>query len=291
MRKLVVFFKASCPVLSVFFLICYAAHIAYGQQAPDLPDSVHMQLLSGLYISFPHKIISIDGIKKTSPKALPVHATSFTDTTAALLQLLSASYKDSTAATDSILFSGTGTAEDSGSKADIGESYKLVGNRRPISVIDDGLDPLISKYAQMISLDPTDFVNFSLYNFIEQWYGTRYRFGGTDNTGIDCSAFSKRLYGDVYKTGIDRNSRQQRRHSEQIGEDEASEGDLVFFRMHHLRVSHVGVYLANGYFVHASRSRGVVISSLNDRYWQRRFAGCGRIEKQERTTTESGAMQ
>lgn len=290
MRKLVVFFKASCPVLSVFILICYAAHMAYGQQVPGLTDSVHMQLLSGLYISFPHKIISIDGLKKTSPTGLPAPPISFTDTTTALLQL-SVAYNDSTATGDSILFTGTNTAEDSGAKADNAESYKVIINHSRISVTGDGLDPLINKYAEMISLDPSDIVNFPLYNFIEQWYGTRYRFGGTDNTGIDCSAFSKRLYGDVYKTGIDRNSRQQRRHSEQIGEDEAGEGDLVFFRMHHLRVSHVGVYLANGYFVHASRSRGVVISSLNDKYWQRRFAGCGRIERQERVTTESGAMQ
>lgn len=152
-------------------------------------------------------------------------------------------------------------------------------------------EPVINKYAEMISLEPAELNSYSLYKFIDDWYGTSYRFGGTDNTGIDCSAFSQKLYGNVYNTAILRTSHQQHRNCERIDEEEAAEGDLVFFRMHHWRVSHVGVYLANGYFVHASRSHGVTISSLNDRYWHRRLAGYGRMERPEPENTESGAMQ
>ena len=156
----------------------------------------------------------------------------------------------------------------------------------------DPLDPLISKYADMISVDPVDINNYPLYRFINQWYGTRYRWGGDDNTGIDCSAFSQKLYDKVYSIDIYRTAKQQHRNCERIKDaNDAEEGDLVFFRIHHFRVSHVGVYLANGYFVHASRSQGVVISNLSSKYWHRRYAGCGRIEKEDKSTYESDSLQ
>ncbi|MFI5196847.1 MAG: C40 family peptidase, partial [Chitinophagales bacterium] len=159
-------------------------------------------------------------------------------------------------------------------------------------LFEEPLDPLISKYAEMISVDPVDINNYPLYRFIDQWYGTRYRWGGEDNTGIDCSAFSQKLYGKVYSIDLYRTAKQQHRNCERIKDPEdAEEGDLVFFRIHHFRVSHVGVYLANGYFVHASRSQGVVISNLNSKYWHRRYAGCGRIEKEDKATYESDSLE
>jgi len=154
------------------------------------------------------------------------------------------------------------------------------------------MDTVISKYAQMISVDRSEMSNFNLYLFIDEWYGTRYKWGGTDSTGIDCSAFSQKLYGKVYGVDIFRTARQQHHHAERVKyPDDAIEGDLVFFRVHSLRVSHVGVYLANGFFVHSSSSKGVVISNLNDKYWRRRFAGCGRIPKEEKSITESDYLQ
>ena len=156
--------------------------------------------------------------------------------------------------------------------------------------MEESLDPLIAKYAGMISVDPQEINNYPLYRFIDQWYGIPYKWGGDDNTGIDCSAFSQKLYGSVFRVEIDRTARQQHRSAERIKDPEnAAEGDLVFFRMHHVRVSHVGVYLANGYFVHASRSQGVVISNLSSKYWHRRYAGCGRVEKEDKGAYETGS--
>ena len=144
---------------------------------------------------------------------------------------------------------------------------------------------LVSKYAGMINVSPKNINNYPLFRFIDDWYGTEYRYGGTDNTGIDCSAFSQKLYGQVYGIELERTAREQRREAERIKHpDDAEEGDLIFFRARRFRVSHVGVYLANGYFVHASSSQGVVISNLNNRYWKRRYAGCGRIAKEEPAT-------
>jgi lipoprotein Spr len=118
--------------------------------------------------------------------------------------------------------------------------------------------------------------NKSLYTFIEEWYGTPYRFGGTGKSGIDCSAFTRELYGDVYNMELLRTSIEQFSSSSFIPKEELKEGDLVFFKIHSKRISHVGVYLYDGKFVHASVSQGVVISDLSDSYWVRYYAGAGR---------------
>jgi len=117
--------------------------------------------------------------------------------------------------------------------------------------------------------------NVSLFGFIEEWWNTAYRYGGTTKKGIDCSAFTGLLLSTVYFTGVPRTAREQYASSEKINRDEMQEGDLVFFNTRG-GVSHVGVYLANNYFVHASTSRGVTISNLNDNYFGKRFIGAGR---------------
>jgi len=119
--------------------------------------------------------------------------------------------------------------------------------------------------------------NKSLYTFIEEWYGTPYRFGGTGKNGIDCSAFTRLLYEEVYNMDLLRTSVEQFSNALYIRRDELKEGDLVFFKIRSKRISHVGVYLYDGKFVHASVSQGVVISDLNDAYWTRYYAGGGRV--------------
>ncbi len=123
--------------------------------------------------------------------------------------------------------------------------------------------------------------NMGLYSFIEEWYGTPYRFGGTSKTGIDCSAFVRTLYENVYSLSLTRTSRDQFAATMRLKDKaELKEGDLVFFKIRSRNISHVGVYLSDGKFVHASSSRGVVISDLNDHYWVRYYAGGGRIGDQ-----------
>lgn len=137
-----------------------------------------------------------------------------------------------------------------------------------------------TKYAEMLRVLPQAITNMSLYSFIDEWYGVRYHLGGTDKTGIDCSAFVQRLYEQVFKTSLVRTAFEQFNFCRLVF-DTASlkEGDLVFFRIHSRRISHVGIYLMNNFFVHASSSHGVMISSLTDGYWQRYFAGAGEVPK------------
>lgn len=118
--------------------------------------------------------------------------------------------------------------------------------------------------------------NMKLFHFVYDWIGTPYHFGGSSRKGIDCSAFTKELYSEVFNLDIRRNSRDIFSMVSPVSKDELKEGDLVFFKIHSRRISHVGVYLGNGRFAHAS-SRGVAISSLSDAYYSRYFYKGGRL--------------
>ncbi|GAA4455509.1 MAG: NlpC/P60 family protein [Chitinophagaceae bacterium] len=136
------------------------------------------------------------------------------------------------------------------------------------------------KYANMLGVLPQVLTNDLLYDFIDEWYGTRYRLGGTDKRGIDCSAFVQRLYERVFNISLLRTAAEQFHLCQSIWDkEELREGDLVFFNIHNKRISHVGIYLINDYFVHSCTSSGVMISRLTDAYWRRYYAGAGRIPK------------
>ncbi len=137
------------------------------------------------------------------------------------------------------------------------------------------------KYAEMLGVKPKEITNYTLYQFIDRWYGANYRMGGCSKSGIDCSGFAQKLYGEVYGVDLLRTASEQYSNCKRIKHSkDAEEGDLVFFhvRSRH-RISHVGIYLANDYFVHASTSGGVMISNLNEEYWHKYFAGAGKIPK------------
>jgi len=134
------------------------------------------------------------------------------------------------------------------------------------------------KYASLLGVLPTTISNYTLYHFIDDWMGVRYKLGGNSKTGIDCSAFVQRMFETVFCMDLLRTAREQFANAHLIRSmDSLSEGDLVFFKIKTTRISHVGVYLANRRFVHASSSQGVTISSLDERYWQRYYTGGGRV--------------
>lgn len=157
------------------------------------------------------------------------------------------------------------------------ESNKKLQKRStaPLSV-----DMLQEKYSSIMKVQPEAIKSPLLYSFIDEWYGVRYRLGGNDKNGIDCSAFARRLYEDVFRINLLRTSIEQYNIVRFVwAKDSLMEGDLVFFRIRGKRISHVGIYLMNGYFVHASISNGIMISSLNEPYWDKRYAGAGYIPK------------
>ena len=135
------------------------------------------------------------------------------------------------------------------------------------------------KYAILENASVEDLNNPKLLSFMDYWYGTPYHYGGNSRDGIDCSAFAFLLMSSVYGvSSLPRTSREQYETSHHIRRDELQEGDLVFFHTlgKHNIVTHVGVYLRNNKFVHASVS-GVMISDMNDGYYDKHFVGAGRI--------------
>ncbi|MBE9584703.1 C40 family peptidase [Mucilaginibacter sp. JRF] len=121
--------------------------------------------------------------------------------------------------------------------------------------------------------------NLKLFEVVHDWVGTPYRFGGNTRKGIDCSGFTKEVYSKVFNLTIKRNSRDIFSMVDPVRRNELKEGDLVFFKIRSRRISHIGVYLGNGRFAHAS-SKGVAISNLEDRYYSRYFYKGGRLTAQ-----------
>lgn len=138
----------------------------------------------------------------------------------------------------------------------------------------DGLAKTYLSQIMGVALSATS--NMKLFHFVYDWIGTPYHFGGSSRKGIDCSAFTKELYSEVFNLDIKRNSRDIFSMVNPVNKDELKEGDLVFFKIHSRRISHVGIYLGGGRFAHAS-SRGVAISSLDDEYYSRYFYRGGRM--------------
>jgi cell wall-associated NlpC family hydrolase len=142
--------------------------------------------------------------------------------------------------------------------------------------------PLQFKYAQLLDREVETLTNTYLFNFIDEWWAVRYRYGGTTMRGVDCSSYTGQLLYTVYAVSMPRTAREQYRATARVRKDELQEGDLVFFNTTG-GISHVGVYLSDGYFTHSSCSRGVTISNLNEAYYSRKFISGGRrvVEQQK----------
>lgn len=134
------------------------------------------------------------------------------------------------------------------------------------------------KYALLMNTEVESLPSQALLEAVDDWYGVRYRLGGTTKSGVDCSAFTMSVYAAAYGMTIPRVSREQYQQARKISTTELKEGDLVFFNTRGRGVSHVGIYLGNNKFAHASVSNGVMVSDLFESYYLQRFMGAGRIE-------------
>lgn len=113
---------------------------------------------------------------------------------------------------------------------------------------------------------------------IRAFLGTPYHWGGTSVRGVDCSGLVQTVFQRVYGVSLPRTTEELYQSGVQLHETPLRLGDLVFFSNGHRReVSHVGIYLGEGKFVHASTSRGVLVSDLRERYYRRHFAGARRV--------------
>jgi lipoprotein Spr/probable lipoprotein NlpC len=118
-----------------------------------------------------------------------------------------------------------------------------------------------------------------LYDEFRRWQGTPYVHGGNNTKGIDCSGFVIKIYEKLFGILLPRDTIQQATMGIFVPKDRLQVGDLVFFSQYSRKINHVGIYLKNGKFIHASTSKGVMISRLDIAYWQNAYHAARRIIK------------
>ena len=137
------------------------------------------------------------------------------------------------------------------------------------------------KYSIQMDIAVEEINNIPLLQKIDEWWGTPYLYGGSSKRGVDCSYFTLDVMNAIYNTNLKRTAAEQYTQSEKIDWSDLKEGDLIFFKTDGSRsISHVGIYMTNNKFVHASTSQGVTISDLSQPYWQKRLYSLGRVPKQ-----------
>ncbi|MFA6200021.1 MAG: NlpC/P60 family protein [Bacteroidales bacterium] len=116
-----------------------------------------------------------------------------------------------------------------------------------------------------------------LTEYCKDWIGTPHVMGGMSKQGVDCSGFVDNVYMDVYGISLPRQSQDIEKVVEPIDDKtQLKEGDLVFFNSQDGKVNHVGIYIKEDTFVHASTSKGVMVSNLNEKYWTNIYRRGGR---------------
>lgn len=111
---------------------------------------------------------------------------------------------------------------------------------------------------------------------IEGLLGIRYKYGGTDSSGFDCSGFTSYVFA-AHGIDLPRDSRSQAGEGVKIAKNELRKGDLVFFKTNGKSISHVGIYIGDGKMAHASTKQGTIITDINSGYYAKRYVTARRI--------------
>lgn len=137
--------------------------------------------------------------------------------------------------------------------------------------------PYFEKYALLIGVKSDELTNGKLYKYIDGWMGVPYKWGGNDTNGVDCSGFVNLVYLNVFQKQLKRSATDIIGECDEINKEDLKEGDLVFFDISG-KNSHIGIYLANDKFIHASSSKGVMISDLTQSYWVKNWGRAGKVK-------------
>lgn len=135
--------------------------------------------------------------------------------------------------------------------------------------------------AVRLDMDIDEKDNHALYIEAARWMGVPYRYGGKTMRGVDCSGLTTQIYKKVYRKKLKNNADDQRTQDcRKVTKGKLEEGDLVFFHngRSKRRATHVGIYLKDGKFIHASSSQGVIINRVNDTYYRKCWMQGGRVK-------------
>ena len=132
-------------------------------------------------------------------------------------------------------------------------------------------------YATSASSNSSTEIKTAILEQFSNWKGTRYHLGGTTHKGVDCSALMQHIFNDSFHKSVPRTTTQQIKNGEKVNKEQLKPGDLVFFKTSP-GMRHVGVYVGDNQFIHASSSQGVTMSSLANRYWVTHYETARRLE-------------
>lgn len=135
----------------------------------------------------------------------------------------------------------------------------------------------IEQYYSSYCLKPDSAISPYLYYQVYDWIGTRYKYSGSSKKGIDCSGFVSEMYKNAYCIDLSGGSNDIWTKANPIEKSDLLEGDLLFFKIKKGQISHVGIFLGNNKFAHASVKSGVIISDLDETYYKKYFYKGGRI--------------
>jgi lipoprotein Spr len=194
-----------------------------------------------------------------------------------------------TGCSSSIELSEQGTKESLGSKnkdvnAYMNSSELVVTNTSSVqtSMTEGNLEFLTSSLAGSLASSDLNYsyVNDELMSKIIEYINTPYLYGGTSKSGIDCSAFVQSVIYQAFGIALPRTSYEQSTVGDDVDPGDLQFGDLLFFdTMSKGRVSHVGIYLKDGYFAHSGSRTGVAIADLRSDYYTSKFLKAKRILK------------
>ncbi|RZK37618.1 MAG: hypothetical protein EOO57_05250 [Hymenobacter sp.] len=141
-------------------------------------------------------------------------------------------------------------------------------------------------YGQTLGLKLAQTENKSLLQTVIDWIGTPYSYGASSRRGTDCSGFVTQVYKAVYGISLKHSSRAMFGSAKRVAKSDMKAGDLVFFSHGKGNIYHVGIYLKDGKFAHSATNGGVMVSSLNQKYYHNNFYAAGRVSGTETPQVE-----
>lgn len=155
-------------------------------------------------------------------------------------------------------------------------SFSALSFQLPASMLSMNSELAVSPAKSALVHQETGPLRSRILDQYQKWKGTQYQWGGTTQRGVDCSALMQHLFSDAAHLDLPRTTSEQIHRGVQVAQYRLRPGDLVFFQTGPHR-KHVGVYIGDSQFIHASSSQGVTVSTLTDSYWQEHFITARRI--------------